>query len=49
MSKSQGNVVDPNKMVEQFGVDAFRYFLLREVLFGQDGFFTDSHGHEHQQ
>jgi len=37
MSKSRGNVVDPNAVVEEFGVDAFRYFLLREVPFGQDG------------
>lgn len=42
MSKSRGNVVDPNKMVDQFGVDAFRYFLLREVPFGQDGDFSES-------
>jgi methionyl-tRNA synthetase len=42
MSKSRGNVVDPNKMVEQFGVDAFRYFLLREVPFGQDGDFSEA-------
>ena len=42
MSKSRGNVVDPNKMVEQFGEDAFRYFLLREVPFGQDGDFSQS-------
>ena len=40
MSKSRGNVVDPNKMVDQFGADAFRYFLLREVPFGQDGDFS---------
>jgi len=40
MSKSRGNVVDPNKMVDEFGVDAFRYFLLREVPFGQDGDFS---------
>ncbi|MBV6469810.1 MAG: Methionine--tRNA ligase [Nitrospirae bacterium] len=42
MSKSRGNVVDPNKMVDQFGADAFRYFLLREVPFGQDGDFSES-------
>ncbi|NOU09992.1 MAG: methionine--tRNA ligase, partial [Nitrospira sp.] len=42
MSKSRGNVVDPNKMVESYGVDAFRYFLLREVPFGQDGDFSQS-------
>ncbi len=42
MSKSRGNVVDPNKMVDEFGTDAFRYFLLREVPFGQDGDFSRS-------
>ena len=42
MSKSRGNVVDPNAMVDQFGTDAFRYFLLREVPFGQDGDFSHS-------
>ena len=40
MSKSRGNVVDPNAIVDEFGVDAFRYFLLREVPFGQDGDFS---------
>jgi methionyl-tRNA synthetase len=40
MSKSRGNVVDPTEMVETFGVDAFRYFLFREVPFGQDGDFS---------
>lgn len=40
MSKSRGNVVDPHEMVEEFGADAFRYFLLREVPFGQDGDFS---------
>ena len=40
MSKSRGNVVDPNKMIDKFGADAFRYFLLREVPFGQDGDFS---------
>jgi methionyl-tRNA synthetase len=40
MSKSRGNVVDPNTMIDDFGVDAFRYFLLREVPFGQDGDFS---------
>ncbi|MBH0178747.1 MAG: methionine--tRNA ligase, partial [Nitrospira sp.] len=43
MSKSRGNVVDPNKMIETYGIDAFRYFLLREVPFGQDGDFSE-HG-----
>src|SRR6476620_617866 len=37
MSKSVGNVVDPMVLAERFGVDALRYFLLREVSFGQDG------------
>jgi len=40
MSKSKGNVVDPHEMVEEFGADAFRYFLMREVSFGQDGNFS---------
>ena len=42
MSKSRGNVVDPNRMVDEFGADAFRYFLFREVPFGQDGDFSQS-------
>ena len=41
MSKSKGNVVDPKILVESYGVDAIRYFLLREVPFGQDGNFTN--------
>lgn len=41
MSKSVGNVVDPNKIVENYGADAFRYFLFREVPFGQDGDFSE--------
>ncbi|MDT7041646.1 methionine--tRNA ligase [Candidatus Nitronereus thalassa] len=40
MSKSRGNVIDPYAMVDTFGVDAFRYFVLREVPFGQDGDFS---------
>jgi methionyl-tRNA synthetase len=40
MSKSLGNVVDPYEMVETYGADAFRYFLLREVPFGLDGDFS---------
>ncbi len=40
MSKSRGNVVDPNAIVDEFGADAFRYFLLREVPFGHDGDFS---------
>ena len=40
MSKSVGNVVDPMELAERFGVDALRYFLLREVTFGQDGSYS---------
>lgn len=39
-SKSLGNVTDPLALAEQFGVDALRYFLLREVAFGQDGSYS---------
>ena len=41
MSKSKGNVVDPKVLVEKYGVDAIRYFLMREVSFGQDGSFSN--------
>jgi len=37
MSKSVGNVVDPIALIEEFGADAVRYFLLREITLGQDG------------
>ena len=40
MSKSIGNVVDPNEIIAKYGVDQFRYFLLREVPFGLDGDFS---------
>ena len=40
MSKSKGNVVDPFPLIERYGVDAVRYYLAREVIFGQDGQFT---------
>src|SRR4051812_21592274 len=40
MSKSVGNVIDPMALAERFGVDALRYFLLREVPFGQDGSYS---------
>lgn len=41
MSKSVGNVIDPVALIEQFGVDQVRYFLLREIPFGQDGSYSD--------
>lgn len=41
MSKSKGNVVDPVILIERYGVDALKYFLLREYAFGQDGAFTN--------
>ncbi len=41
MSKSKGNVVDPEILVGKYGVDAIRYFLLREVPFGADGLFSN--------
>jgi methionyl-tRNA synthetase len=40
MSKSKGNVIDPVLLIERYGLDALRYFLLRDVPFGQDGVFT---------
>ena len=40
MSKSKGNVIDPFQVAGEFGTDAFRYFLLRELSFGQDGNFS---------
>ena len=41
MSKSLGNVVDPMELARTYGVDSLRYFLLREVSFGQDGSYSD--------
>ena len=41
MSKSKGNVVRPADYIAQFGLDAFRYFVFREMVFGQDASFTD--------
>jgi methionyl-tRNA synthetase len=41
MSKSVGNIVRPDHLVERFGPDALRYFLLREMVFGQDASFSD--------
>lgn len=42
MSKSLANVVEPNMLIDKYGVDAIRYFLLREVPFGLDGDFSHS-------
>ena len=41
MSKSRGNVVSPIEMSEKYGIDAYRYFLLRDVPFGMDGTFSE--------
>jgi methionyl-tRNA synthetase len=41
MSKSKGNVVRPQDYIDRFGLDAFRYFVFREMAFGQDASFTD--------
>lgn len=41
MSKSTGNVVDPFVLADRFGVDAIRFYLLRDVPFGQDGIYTN--------
>ncbi|HAR5534199.1 TPA: methionine--tRNA ligase [Staphylococcus aureus] len=40
MSKSKGNVVDPNILIDRYGLDATRYYLMRELPFGSDGVFT---------
>ncbi len=42
ISKSLGNVIDPHALVERYGLDQTRYFLLREVPFGNDGDFSDA-------
>jgi methionyl-tRNA synthetase len=41
MSKSKGNVVDPLILVQKYGVDAVRYYLLKEMSFGQDGLYSE--------
>lgn len=42
ISKSLGNTIDPIKLIEEFGIDQVRYFLMREVTFGADGNFSRS-------
>lgn len=42
MSKSLGNVVDPFKLIDAYGLDPVRYFLMREIPFGQDGNYSDA-------
>ncbi|MFH1012394.1 MAG: methionine--tRNA ligase [Candidatus Peregrinibacteria bacterium] len=42
MSKSLGNVVDPKDVIDRYGLDALRYYLLREIPLGQDGDFNDA-------
>ncbi len=41
MSKARGNVVDPHELIDRYGVDVVRYFLLREIPFGSDGFYSE--------
>jgi len=41
LSKSKGITLDPDEMAEKYGIDGIRYFLTREISFGQDGSFTD--------
>ena len=41
MSKSLGNVIDPIYLAEKYGIDQIRYFLLREIPFGEDGNFSE--------
>jgi methionyl-tRNA synthetase len=42
MSKSLGNVVDPFRLIENYGLDSIRYFLMREISFGQDGDYSET-------
>lgn len=41
MSKSKGNVIDPRVLVQKYGVDAIRFYLVKELNFGQDGFYSE--------
>lgn len=50
MSKSKGNVIDPLALIDEFGADAIRYFLLREINLGSDGNFSLRRAdHPHQR
>ncbi len=42
ISKSRGNVVDPGTLADRYGVDAVRYYLLREIAFGADGYYSEA-------
>jgi methionyl-tRNA synthetase len=42
MGKSSGNAIEPNTLVDRYGVDAFRYYFLKEIKFGQDGSFEET-------
>jgi methionyl-tRNA synthetase len=41
MSKSKGNVIDPSVLIDKYGLDAIRYYLLREIPFGSDGYYSE--------
>lgn len=41
MSKSKGNVIDPRILIQKYGVDAVRYYLIKELSFGQDGIYSE--------
>jgi len=41
MSKSRGTIIEPLKLAEKYNIDSVRYFLLREIPFGEDGFFSE--------
>ena len=46
LSKTTGNIVDPFQYIERYGLDALRYYLCREIRFGEDGTFTDEGFHQ---